>query len=263
MVSCEVFLRKCRLRLANGQANHVRMTGKVAGAGAVSGFLNGHGRERRESFGQRLHNRRTCWSDQFDLNARGIDGSALQQFDRSGNRYRKNPVRAVHRTPAHVQRRTDDLIDSQGFCPNRCADDVDHCVHCPDFVEVHFFDSSVMDLGFRRAERLENGDGRAFCAVADVCFADDLANLLQAAAVFVLMLVGRGRRSPRDFVSRLTVVVFAEFNVLGGMGMAVIVGIFMLLRAALLLQENLARQFFFPVHENIDLGRGDAASADP
>ena len=42
-----------------------------------------------------------------------------------------------------------------------------------------------------------------------------------------------------------------------------IVAVFMFPRPALLLQENLARQFFFPVHEDIHLGRGDAAAIDP
>ena len=69
------------------------------------------------------------------------------------------------------------------------------------------------------------------------------------------MLVWRGRPRPRAFMSGLTVVVLAKFDVLRRMLVTMIMPVFMFLRAALLLEENLARQFLFAVHEDIHLGR--------
>ena len=73
-------------------------------------------------------------------------------------------MRALHGAPAHIQRGAHDLIHSQRFGSNGRADDIHHRVHCAYFVEVHLLDVDVMNLGFRRAQRLENSNRSALCA---------------------------------------------------------------------------------------------------
>ena len=57
------------------------------------------------------------------------------------------------------------------------------------------------------------------------------------------MPVWRGRPRPRAVMSGLTVVMLAKLNMFRHMLVTVIMRLFMLLRAVLLLEENLARQF--------------------
>ena len=46
-------------------------------------------------------------------------------------------MRALHRSAADIQRRTDDLIDSESLSPDCGADNVDHRIDRADFVKVH------------------------------------------------------------------------------------------------------------------------------
>ena len=78
-----------------------------------------------------------------------------------------------------------------------------------------------------------------------------------------LMPVWRGRPRPRAVMSGLTVVMLAKLNMFRRMLMTMIMPVFMLLRAVLLLEENLARQFLFTVDEDIHFGRADAAACHP
>src|SRR5882724_2681914 len=155
------------LRLADGQANYVGVTGKVAAAGAISGFFNGHRWKRRESFGQYLHNRCARRSDQFDLDVGGINWRTLQQLYRGWDRHRQNSVSAFHGAAADVQWGAHNLIHSQRRGSNGGADDIHHRVHRAHLVKVHFVNLSVMNLGLRRAQGLEDGDRGALCAITD------------------------------------------------------------------------------------------------
>ena len=92
---------------------------------------------------------------------------------------------------------------------------------------------------------------------------NNLAYFFQSAPMF--MLVWRGRPRPRALMSGLAVIVFPKFDVFRSMLVTVLMFMIvsMFLRATLLFAEHLARQFFFPVHKDIHLGRGDAAAIDP
>ena len=180
------------------------MPGKVARACAVAGLLNGHGGKRCESFGQRFHNRRARRRDQFHLKAGRINWRTFQQFHGGGSRYRKNPVHALHCSPPHVQGRADNFIYAQRFRSNRCANDVYHRVYCAHFMEVDFFDVAVVDLGFSGSQRLEDSNCCLLCTFADTCLTNNLADLFQTSAMFMLAWRGRPRRP--GFGSRRTVI---------------------------------------------------------
>ena len=104
---------------------------------------------------------------------------------------------ALHRSAADVQGRTDDLIHAKGVCSDGGADDVDHCVNRAYFVKVHLFDGSGVNLRFRCSQSFKDGDGSLLGSVANFRFADDFANLGQASAVRVRVLMGR-RGRPRS-----------------------------------------------------------------
>ena len=70
----------------------------------------------------------------------------------------------IYGSATDVQRRADNLIDSQRLSSDCGADDIHHRIRGAHFVKVHLFDVSVMDLGFRRAQGLENSDRGALCA---------------------------------------------------------------------------------------------------
>ena len=76
-------------------------------------------------------------------------------------------MRALYRAPSDIQRGADKFIDSQSLGSHCRADDIHHRVHGADFVEVHFFNVAVVDPGFRRAQRLEDGNRGALRALAD------------------------------------------------------------------------------------------------
>src|SRR5437016_7922375 len=102
-------------------------------------------------------------------------------------------MRALHRSSAHVQGRTDNFIYGQCLDSHGGADDVHHRIDGPYFVEVDLVDVSVVNLGFRGAECLKNrkrGILRPFTYCGD---ANYLANLFEPAAMFALVLVLRGR----------------------------------------------------------------------
>ena len=101
-------------------------------------------------------------------------------------------MRALHRAAADVQWRADNLIDAQRLGAHRGADDVDHRVHRADFVKVNLLDVAVVNLGFGRAQRLEDRDRRLLRALADRRLADDLANFFQAAAMACACSCGAG-----------------------------------------------------------------------
>ncbi len=151
---------------------------------------------------------------------------------------------ALYRASANIQRGADNFIHSQSLGSHRGADDIHHRVHGADFVEVHFINVAVVDLGLRRAQRLEDGDRGVLRALADRCLADDLAYLFQTAPMFMLtwlMPMWRGRPRPRGVMSGLTVVMLAKLNMFRRMLVTVVMPVFMLLRLVLLLEENLAR----------------------
>jgi len=108
-------------------------------------------------------------------------------------------MRAFHGAPADVQRGAHNLIYSQRLGSNRGADDVHHRVHRPNFVEVHLLNVGVMNLGFRRTQRLEDSNRCALCTMADAGLTDDPAYLFQAAAMPTLLPAAVN--DPQDDVS--------------------------------------------------------------
>ena len=167
MVSCEVFCARSVLATSPMVSAARWRVREIARAGAVARFLNRHRRKRRESFDQCLHDGCARRRDQFDLNAGGINRSALQQFDRRRSRAREG----LHaRTSPFRRRRSAASRQSHplpGLGSDRGANDIDHRVHRADFVEVDFLDVVVVNLGFRRAQRLKDGDRGALRALAD------------------------------------------------------------------------------------------------
>ena len=76
-------------------------------------------------------------------------------------------MRARHAAPTDIQRGAHNLIHSQRFRAHGRADDIHHGVDCAHLVEVHAFEIGVVNLGFRRAQRFEDSDRGALCAIAD------------------------------------------------------------------------------------------------
>ncbi len=95
-------------------------------------------------------------------------------------------MRACYRAAAHIQRRTDELFDRQGFGPHRCAHDVHDRICCTDLMKMNVFSADVVDLGLGRAQRTKDVARRSLGAAADACSIDEVQNLAQSPAVPVL-----------------------------------------------------------------------------
>src|SRR5206468_9476555 len=88
----------------------------------------------------------------------------------------------------HVQRGTNPLINLQHLSPDRGADDIHHCIHCPNLVEMDPLNWYIMDLRFCTAKIFEDRDCRLLCQIGNpACSTDDLANLFQPPSMFVLV----------------------------------------------------------------------------
>ena len=110
-------------------------------------------------------------------------------------------MRALHGAAADIQRRAHNFIHAERLSSDRGADDVHHRVHRADFVEVDFLDVDVVNLGFGRAQRFEDGNRGLLCAFADARLADDLAYLFQPATMLMCRgCMWRGRPRPRCLV---------------------------------------------------------------
>jgi hypothetical protein len=65
-------------------------------------------------------------------------------------------VGASHGAATNVERRADELVDGQPLCADRCADDVNQCVHGPDFVEVDLFSRYIVNFRLSSAQSFEH-----------------------------------------------------------------------------------------------------------
>ena len=84
------------------------------------------------------NNRRPGRRHQFALNSIGIRRRAAQQFRGRGSGHRQISVLRVHAPAAHIQRRTEKLLDAQLLESRRRADNVHDRVNRADFVKMHF-----------------------------------------------------------------------------------------------------------------------------
>jgi hypothetical protein len=74
---------------------------------------------------------------------------------------------------AHIQGRTDELINPQRFGADRGTDDVHQRVGCSDLMKMNFVDGHAVDFRFSRAKLLKNRYRDTFCRSADPGFVDD------------------------------------------------------------------------------------------
>ena len=94
----------------------------------------------------------------------------------AGAGHGKNTVRGFYRAAADVKRRAGKFINSEKFESNCGADDVDDRIHRPHFVEMDFFDSHLMHLGFRFAQARENSLGAILQREAQFRLVDQVQN---------------------------------------------------------------------------------------
>ena len=81
-----------------------------------------------------------------------VDRRVAEQAERRRRRYRDEPVRRLHHSASHIERRADDAIGVQPLEREHRPDDIDDRVERPDFVEVHLLDRHLMNgrLGHRQ-----------------------------------------------------------------------------------------------------------------
>lgn len=99
-------------------------------------------------------------------------------------------MRALYCAAADVQRRRDYFVYTQSLGANGRANDIDHRIHSPDFVEMNFVDGSIVNLGFGATQRLKNTDSCFLRAFRDCSRRNDVTDLVQAASMLVNVLMG-------------------------------------------------------------------------
>ena len=115
-----------------------------------------------------LHDRRAGRRDQFRLNSRGVYRRIFQQLDRRRCGNGKRSVRALHGSPADVERRTNNLIHPERLDAHSRANNIDQRVYGADFVEMNLLDGHVMNLRFRRAQRPRKCSSPLFFALSEI-----------------------------------------------------------------------------------------------
>jgi hypothetical protein len=104
-----------------------------------------------QRFDQCRDNGRPCRCDELRLNSDEYNGAPLSNSIVAGAGIGKVPW-AQDGAAANIERRADELVDSQRFGADRCADDVNQCVHCSDFVEVDLFNRYVVNFRLSSAQ---------------------------------------------------------------------------------------------------------------
>ena len=100
-------------------------------------------------------------------------------------------MRALDRSAAYVQGRTDPLLDLQILRSHGRADDVNHGIHGAHLVKMNLLDGGVVDFGLGGAQGLENANCDGLRGLANARIVDDFSNFSEAAAVTACMLVRR------------------------------------------------------------------------
>src|SRR4030088_2149866 len=95
---------------------------------------------------------------------------------------------ALHRTATNIQWRADNLIHSQSFGSDGRTHNIDYGIDGTDFMEMHALDGRIVNLRFRRVERLKDHDRSLLRAVGNFSAGDNLPNLRQPSPM--RMLVG-------------------------------------------------------------------------
>src|ERR1700683_772676 len=64
-----------------------------------------------------------------------------------------------HAALAHVERRTEKLVDPEHFKSDTTSNNVDNCVDSPDFMKMNFFERNSVDASFRVTQLPKDGGG--------------------------------------------------------------------------------------------------------
>ena len=124
-----------------------------------------HRRQRRIAHIQHAQDRRARRRHALHRWPGCIHRRIAQQRQRGRSGHRQCAVRALHRSAAHIQRRSQPAVHAQRRASRRRAHDIHDRVHRAHFVEVHLLDGNGMNRGFRLAQQLKGAaDARCFTA---------------------------------------------------------------------------------------------------
>src|SRR5215510_923511 len=232
-------------RFTDCDAEHIGEVFKIARACPVSNLFRPDAREIAEARSQHAYNRRAGRRDQLFLNLTRIDGRVAQNLQRGRRRHGEGAVSTLHCATTHVERRTNNLVDCQGFCANGSTGDVHNGINRAYFMKMNMLNISVMDPGLRCAKDFKDPESALLGSSADVSPADNFANLLQATmSVMVLMRM----------------LVLMGMLIVLMMRMAVLVVVRVSGFKSLLLPEFFAWKFFLAGGDYVQLDGADATA---
>ena len=150
--------------LSDDDAQDIGKFRRIAGAGAVADFGDGHGRYRAIRGGEMGQDGRGGRREQLEIAGAGQHGGLglTKQFGRRGGGNRQNTMGTANGPGADGQRGTENFLDFEGIEADAGGDDIDDRIDGADFVEVNLVDGFVVDGGLDPAEVVEDGDGVVF-----------------------------------------------------------------------------------------------------
>jgi hypothetical protein len=182
-------LLQVRHRMADDDAQHVRLIRQVARAGAITDRFDDHRRNRRREFGgdprgdagsgrcRHLHPVR-AWRDR----------QALHHFQRSRGRHRVQAVVDMDHARAERDRRADDLVRAERIERKGDADHVHDRINSADFMKMNTAHRDTVNFRLRRADFLENSEAVRLNPVIHVKPVDHLDDF-RVMAVIVRRLI--------------------------------------------------------------------------
>src|SRR5277367_6492464 len=176
-------------RFANTEPQHIGKVFRIACSRAVPDDLRSHNRDICKFAPESPEQSRTCRRSQFFLNASRVHRNAFQQLRRCRRGDRKQTMRALHKSATHIHRRRVPAIDAKRTKSSSSADNIGDRIDRTHFMKVHRLNTNAMNLRLSLCQQLESLQRKYTRIRGKRRPLDQLANLLPAPSMHVLVFV--------------------------------------------------------------------------
>ena len=181
-------LLRCALCFAQKDADAVCCR-KFLFSHAIADLFDMHDGHRAEFIREMPQQRRPGRGTQFSLYAPAVGRDTLQNMRCCGRGNRQDAVGTLHLTASHMNGRDDHTVGAERFHQQTNADNIRHCIHCADFMEMDLPDRSAVGAALRLSNTRIHGQCVRLHAVRNIQPREDLHDIPKGCVVMVVMMV--------------------------------------------------------------------------
>ena len=178
---------KRRRQLPHQKPKHVGAIGQITSSGAETHALQLERRNIRGLFGKSGEDCRSGWCGKLRVHARQADLEVPEQANSSGRGNGQATVRGLHKSLTQRHGGSPELLHSQLFQPNRCADHVGDRVQGTHLVKVNLVHTGAVDRRLRLRKFPKNSHGPLFDSLRQIGFGNDRLQVVQVPLNFLLL----------------------------------------------------------------------------